>query len=51
MNPNSTSSSSKKTTDTGRQRRFDWVFEMAVFMVVTPALVRGVMALNDLPIV
>ena len=35
----------------GRRGRFDWIFEVLVFATVTPALVYGVLMLNELPVV
>ena len=46
MNSETTSNQTER-----RQGRFDWIFEVLVFATVTPALVYGVLMLNELPVV
>lgn len=45
----------RNDTSHGKRRagwvRFDWIVEIAILIVVTPALVTAVMSLKDLPIV
>ncbi len=45
------SSETTKTQTRGRPGRFDWIFEVVVFAIVTPALVYGALMLNELPVV
>ena len=47
MNRNSTANSKRWT----RWARFDWIVEIAILVVITPALVSAVMTLKDLPVV
>ena len=47
MNRNKTTENS---TVPSRQGRFDWIYEIAIFAVITPALVYGVVSLNNLPV-
>ena len=30
--------------------RFEWVLELAIFLTITPAVVYGMLSLNNLPI-
>lgn len=33
------------------QERFEWITEVAALAIITPALVYGILALNDLPVI
>ena len=45
---------SNSTSDRSERRdsgRFNWILEVGVFAIVTPALIYGVLSLGNMPIV
>lgn len=44
---------SKVMSDKNNRReigRFEWIFELAIFITITPAVVYGMLSLSNLPI-
>lgn len=39
-----------KKNDRRKSGRFEWIFELAVFITITPAVVYGMLSLNNLPV-
>ncbi|MCZ6759968.1 MAG: hypothetical protein ACE1ZS_07525 [Candidatus Poribacteria bacterium] len=36
--------------DRRKSERFEWIMELAIFMTITPAVVYGMLSLNNLPV-